>query len=165
MKQTSTKIETGVLRSSACLLAFALTAFLFGCARGSPAESPVESMFTNPVLPRGADPWVFYRDGFYYYMHTTARNLTVWKTPSIPDLRNAERKVVWQPPANGPYSKDIWAPEIHFLEGKWYIYFAADDGRNATHRTWVLENASPDPLQGDWVMKGKLTDEIGRAHI
>src|SRR5271154_5003158 len=99
--------------------------------------------FTNPVLPSGPDPWVEYKDGFYYYMNTTATNLTVWKTRNIADLKTAEKKIVWRPPATGAYSHDIWAPEIHFLEGKWYIYFAADAQDNTTHRIWVIGNASP----------------------
>jgi GH43 family beta-xylosidase len=114
--------------------------------------------FINPLLPSGADPWSIYRDGFYYYMHTTGVNLTVWKTRSLADLRTAKKKIVWTPPQTGPYSKDIWAPELHYLQGKWYIYFAADAGSNESHRLWVLENGSRDPLQGKWVMKGKLAD-------
>ena len=108
--------------------------------------------FTNPLLPTGPDPWVEYRDGFYYYMNTTGKNLTVWKTRNMADLASpdkTEKKVVWTPPASGPYSHDIWAPEIHFLQGKWYIYFAADAEKNQTHRIWVIENSSSDPLVGD----------------
>lgn len=112
--------------------------------------------FTNPLLPSGADPWVTYRNGYYYYTNTTAKNLTLWKTKNIGDLKDAEKKVVWNPPQKGPYSKEIWAPEIHFLKGKWYAYFAADSGNNFTHRIYVLENASEDPLQGTWRMKGEL---------
>jgi GH43 family beta-xylosidase len=114
--------------------------------------------FTNPLLPSGPDPWVEYKDGVYYYMNTTATNLTVWKTRNMADLKSAEKKVVWTPPATGPYSHDIWAPEIHFLEGKWYIYFAADAENNRTHRIWVIENSSPDPFQGEWIFKGKVSD-------
>jgi GH43 family beta-xylosidase len=112
--------------------------------------------FSNPLLPAGADPFSFYKDGFYYYTHTTGRNITLWKTESIAGLKTAEKKIVFTPPAKGPYSKELWAPEIHFLQNKWYIYFAADSGNNNQHRLWVLENSSPDPLQGEWVMKGKL---------
>src|SRR5271155_2153630 len=113
--------------------------------------------FTNPLLPTGPDPWVEYKDGFYYYMNTTGTNLTVWKTRNVADLATAEKKIVWTPPATGPYSHDIWAPEIHFLDGKWYIYFAADAQDNTTHRIWAIENASPDPLQGEWTFKGKVS--------
>src|SRR4051812_1819096 len=116
------------------------------------------STFTNPVLPTGPDPWVEYKDGWYYYMNTTAKNLTVWKTRNVADLKSAEKKIVWNPPASGPYSHDIWAPEIHFLQGKWYIYFAADAGKNASHRIWVVENSSADPLTREWTLKGKISD-------
>jgi GH43 family beta-xylosidase len=114
--------------------------------------------FKNPLLPSGPDPWVISRDGFYYYMNTMGDNLTIWKTRDITDLAHAEKKVVWTPPPTGPYSKEVWAPELHFLLGKWYIYFAADAGSNDDHRIWVLENGSADPLQGTWTMKGKLAD-------
>jgi GH43 family beta-xylosidase len=112
--------------------------------------------FTNPLLPQGADPWCIYKDGYYYYTNSTQDNITLWKTKSIAKLPQAEKKVVFTPAAGTPYSKELWAPEIHFLQGKWYIYFAADSGKNIDHRMYVLENASPDPLQGEWVMKGKL---------
>ena len=116
-----------------------------------------QNTFTNPLLPSGADPWCTYKDGYYYYTNTTGRNVTIWKTKNIVDLKSAEKKIVWTPPQTGPYSKEIWAPEIHYLQGKWYIYFAADSGNNFNHRLYVLENASGNPLQGNWVIKGKLT--------
>ena len=113
--------------------------------------------FTNPLLPAGADPWCIYKNGYYYYTHTTGNNITVWKTKSIATLRTAEKKIVFTPPKTGPYSKEIWAPEIHWLQGKWYIYFAADSGNNFDHRLWVLENSAADPLKGQWKLKAKLT--------
>jgi len=116
-----------------------------------------QKTFTNPLLPSGPDPWSIYKDGYYYYMNSTGNNLTIWKTKNIANLSTAEKKVVWMPPKKGAYSKEIWAPEIHFFQSKWYIYFAADSGNNNDHRMYVLENASANPLQGEWVMKGKLT--------
>jgi len=108
---------------------------------------------------------VIVKDGVYYYMNTTGSNLTIWKTRHLGALASAEKKVVWTPPSSGPYSHEIWAPELHFLNGKWYIYFAADAGTNQSHRVWVLENPSPDPLQGEWIMKGKLADPDDRWAI
>ncbi len=118
--------------------------------------SAQQASFTNPLLPSGADPWCIYKEGFYYYTHTTGNRIDLWKTKSIADLANAERKTIWTPPARGPYSREIWAPEIHFMKGKWYVYFAADSGNNVQHRLWVIENGSADPMQGQWAMKGKL---------
>lgn len=136
------------------LLFYAVLVFCFFIG-DTTAQQP--KTFTNPLLPAGADPWCIYRDGFYYYTHTTGKNITIWKTKSIALLRTAQKKIVFTPPKTGPYSKEIWAPEIHWLQGKWYIYFAADSGRNESHRLWVLENSAADPMQGEWVMKGKLT--------
>lgn len=114
--------------------------------------------FHNPVLPSGPDPWVTSANGFYYYMNTTGRDLTLRRTRDITDLAHAEVKTVWVAPKTGPYSQDIWAPELHRLDGKWYIYFAADDGQNENHRIYVIENSASDPLEGDWTFRGKVTD-------
>src|SRR5690606_3359152 len=115
-----------------------------------------DKTFTNPLVTLGPDPWVIQKDGWYYVTHTTGKDLRLYRTRAMSRLREAEMKTVWTPPATGMNSKQIWAPEIHFLEGKWYFYYAADDGDNANHRMWVLENASADPFSGTWVDKGKL---------
>lgn len=112
--------------------------------------------FANPLLPTGPDPWVVHHNGMYYVTHSTGNNLTLYRTTDVGDLANAESKVVWTPPASGMNSKEIWAPEIHRVNGKWYFYYAADDGDNNHHRMWVLENASEDPFEGAWVDKGQL---------
>jgi GH43 family beta-xylosidase len=122
------------------------------------AEIEAAATFQNPLLPSGPDPWVTYHDGFYYYMNTTQANLTIWKTRDITDLKDAEKKVVWTAPATGPYSHDVWAPELHYLRGAWYIYFAADAGTNDSHRLYVLENKNADPLSDHWQLKGRLHD-------
>ncbi|HEX2536423.1 MAG TPA: glycoside hydrolase family 43 protein [Chitinophagaceae bacterium] len=122
-------------------------------------------VFTNPLLPAGADPYSFYKDGYYYYTHTTGRNITIWKTANLADLPRAEKKVIFTPPPGTMYSRDLWAPEIHFIRGKWYVYFAADDGRNENHRMYVLENDSEDPFQGTWTLKGKVADPTDKWAI
>jgi GH43 family beta-xylosidase len=114
--------------------------------------------FSNPLLPAGADPWSIYQDGYYYYTHTVGNRLVIWKTKNLADLKVAPSKTIWTPPAGTMYSKQIWAPEIHFINKKWYVYFAADDGKNENHRMYVLENASRDPMEGEWVFKGKVSD-------
>ena len=129
-----------------------------GLAVTPPATPPVTATtFTNPLLPSGPDPWVTQKDGFYYYMHTTGRNLALWKTAKMSELGAAVSKVIWTPPASGPNSRDVWAPELHFLDGKWYVYYTAGPGSCCGgQRLWVLENASPDPTLGTWTDKGQL---------
>ena len=120
-----------------------------------PSEIP-PGKFSNPILASAPDPWVWQKDGYYYFTHTTAVNLKLYRTKTMSDLSQAESMVVWTPPPTGMNAKEIWAPEIHFINGKWYFYYAADDGNNHNHRMWVLENASANPLEGAWTDKGQL---------
>ena len=124
-----------------------------------------QKTFTNPLLQSGADPWVIYHNGYYYYTNSTQNNLVVWKTKNMAQLASAEKKTIWIPPANTLYSKELWAPELHYINHKWYMYFAADDGDNNHHRLYVLENASPDPLTGEWTFKGKVGDDTDKWAI
>ncbi|UKT65029.1 family 43 glycosylhydrolase [Pedobacter mucosus] len=115
--------------------------------------------FQNPLVNASrADPYVAQKDGFYYFMYTRGSNIGLRKTRSMSLLSNAPESIVWTPPAGTPYSSNIWAPELHFLSGKWYLYFAADDGSSDSHRMFVLENANADPTVGAWTFKGQITD-------
>src|ERR1700761_8469473 len=128
-------------------------------------SASAQKTFTNPLLPSGADPWVIYKDGYYYYTNTLGNRLQIWKTRDITHLDSAQRKTVWVPPAGTAYSKEVWAPELHYVQNKWYMYFAADDGDNNHHRLYVIENASADPLQGEWVFKGQIGDATNKWAI
>jgi GH43 family beta-xylosidase len=118
----------------------------------------LNGVFTNPLLPAGPDPWALYHDGTYYYMNTMQNRLVLWKTKDITDLKNAPQKTIWIPtdPKN---NRDLWAPEIHFINGKWYVYYAADDGNTDNHQLYVLENTSKDPFEGEFVMKGHISTD------
>ncbi|MBO2011302.1 family 43 glycosylhydrolase [Hymenobacter negativus] len=153
-----------MLLSRSSLLIFWLLLSAAGCKKAAepavnpPVTPPTTAItFTNPLLSSGPDPWVTQKDGIYYYMHTTGRNLTLWKTARMSELGSAVSKVIWTPPATGPNSRDIWAPELHFLDGKWYVYYTAGPGNCCGgQRLWVLENANADPTTGTWTDKGQL---------
>lgn len=97
-------------------------------------------------------------DGMYYLTVTTGSNVTLWRSTSLVGLAAGERKTIRNPQDSGPSSKEVWAPELHFLDGKWYVYFAASNGDNRNHRMFVLENESADPFEGEFVEKGKICD-------
>lgn len=63
------------------------------------------------------------------------------------------------------YSKQLWAPELHYINKKWYFYFAADDGDNNNHRVYVLENGAADPYDGEWKLIGKVNDRSDKWAI
>lgn len=116
--------------------------------------------YPNPLIPQRADPWVLpHADGYYYFMGTVPEydRLELRRARSITGLATAEPKVIWRKHASGIMGAHIWAPEIHFIDGKWYVYFAAGAADKIWEiRIYVLENASPDPFAGEWVEKGQV---------
>jgi len=132
---------------------------------GTPGDPAGVTYFTNPLLTTGPDPWVVQSGDNYYFTATTGNNITVYQTSKMSQLNKAPKQVVWTPPATGAYSGDIWAPEIHNLNNKWYIYFAADNGNDTTHRIYVLESSAANPATSGWTLKGKLSPVTDRWAI
>ncbi|MBQ7661545.1 MAG: family 43 glycosylhydrolase [Clostridia bacterium] len=102
--------------------------------------------FQNPVC-RGADPWLFTHDGWFYLCCTAGRELYLARTRNPGDMANAERTLIFQPPEDMPFSKNLWSPEIHYFSAEdfgaahagWYLYIACDNGENINHRMYVLK--------------------------
>ncbi|WNO53559.1 glycoside hydrolase family 43 protein [Stakelama saccharophila] len=149
-------------------LAFALAAFglVAGCADTAPPPAAISqhaATFTNPLLPSGPDPWITQVDGTYYYTHTTRDRIALWRTDDIADLKDAEHAVVWTPPKTGPNAHLIWAPELHRIDGKWFLYYSATASghKDDLHRgVFVLENDSADPLTGEWIDRGRVDTRL-----
>lgn len=116
--------------------------------------------YTNPVkAQKGADPWLEYYNGNYYLVTTTFTNkLLMRKSPTLAGLSTAPSVEIWSDTTAGR-NANIWAPEIHFLGGKWYLYYSAAQAGAAccdTQRTQVLESAGSDPM-GPYTHKNTLT--------
>lgn len=151
-----------ILLISLCIIGYV------SCSKGARNEGvkspsiPKDSTFYNPLLGSGPDPWVYQKDQNYYYMHTMVSSITIWKTRNMSELATATAVKVWTPPSQGQNSRNIWAPELHYLQGKWYLYYTAGASSDlATQRCFVLENSSPDPTIGSWTDKGKIGDPKG----
>lgn len=134
--------------------------FWLGCKSSDkpvvePFVPPQETTFTNPLIT-GADPSVYQKDGTYYYMHTVGNAIRLWKTDAMSKISSAQAVTVFIPTNGQPNSRNIWAPELFFLDNKWYIYYTAGNGEDRTQRTWVLENSNADPTTGTWVNKGRI---------
>ncbi|WP_281044362.1 glycoside hydrolase family 43 protein [Sphingomonas oryzagri] len=115
--------------------------------------------FTNPLLPSGPDPWIARAGSTYYLMKTDGNRLVIRASPNLGGFRDAVPHTVWTPPAHGPNAISVWAPELHRIDGKWFIYYtAAEDGHDDdAHRgIFVLENDAADPLAGTWIDRGRL---------
>jgi GH43 family beta-xylosidase len=123
-----------------------------------------EQTIKNPIAPEGHDPWVIQKDGFYYYCYSHKGSIWVSKNQKLQDAVQFDGKEIWKSEPNKPYSKEIWAPELHFIQEKWYVYFAADDGRNENHRMYVLESKTADAT-GEYLFRGKIGDSSDKWAI
>ena len=129
--------------------------------------------FENYVRADGADPWLFYKDGYYYYTSTTgSAELKLVRVANIGDLIYSGGTTIYKPEAGKPWSDSSWSPEIHYYtdaeigagNGGWYCYLAGTDKSAtdtagiATHRMYVIKCLDGDNLLGHW--GNPLTGEV-----
>ena len=115
--------------------------------------------FRNPITENGADPFVVRFEDRYYYVYSADDGVAVSSADNIHHLKQ-DGKCIFRPAAGKPYSKELWAPEIHYLDGDWYCYVAADDGANANHHMYVLKSTNGRP-DGAYELVGMLDDGSG----
>lgn len=150
-------------------------------AGAEPDATVPAGRFCNPIAA-GADPWVVH-DGSRYLWCFTHENegVAIWESPQL--IRLGQRHVVWRG-GRGRHRHQIWAPELHRLDGHWYVYVAASDGANETHRMIVLEATSDDACgayrfkaelyTGDhadlktgncWAIDGTILEQAGKRYL
>jgi beta-xylosidase len=112
--------------------------------------------FTNPLRKSdGADPHISWSGGYYYMMTTTWTNLSITRAKTLGGLKTGETKVVWTD-TNANRCCNMWAPELQYIDGAWYIYYTA--GRNGADNL---------DLQRPYVLKGMyvhLQTWTGHSH-
>ncbi len=106
------------------------------------------NQFVNPI-GEGADPWVIRdpnADRFLWCFSEGNRAIAIHTSDSLTSL--GKKHVIWRAPETGPFSQQVWAPELHFLDDRWHVYFAASDGKNENHLAYVLRSETKDLLGG-----------------
>jgi GH43 family beta-xylosidase len=117
------------------------------------------SDYIDVLRPSGEDPFPFRGpDGLIYLAFSSDGKVKAVRGKSVKDLSTTETTTLWTPPPTGPHSKELWAPELHYLHGAWYVYVAADDGENVNHRMYVLRCTAEDPFSLPWELVGKVAD-------
>jgi GH43 family beta-xylosidase len=126
---------------------------------GAVGEQP-PGCWTNPLATQRADPHIVrHTDGFYYFTASVPEydRIVLRRATTLAGLATAPETVIWQRHPGGEMSAHIWAPEIHYIDGAWYIYFAAGRADDIWRiRMYVLENTSANPLTGSWVERGQI---------
>lgn len=123
-------------------------------------NSNTKLKYNEPWIMQRADPYVYrHTDGMYYFTASIPAydGIFLRKSETLAGLAEAEEHIIWHKHESGIMSCHIWAPELHYLEGKWYIYYAGGDKDDIwAIRPYVLECADADPITGIWVEKGKM---------
>ena len=104
--------------------------------------------FKNPLF-QGTDPWITYDNGTYYYLEdgcAVGMDICMKTSSTLTGIASAPFVNLFTAPSTGPNSAEVWAPELHKVNGIWYIYYAADDGDNNDHRLFVLQSTTSSPL-------------------
>lgn len=119
----------------------------------------------KPIIKQRADPHIYlHNDGYYYFTASVPEydRIELRRAKDINGLSNSQELVcVWHQPESGPFSDLIWAPEVHFINQLWYIYFAAAPNREIKdgafqHRMYVISNDNANPLIGEWTFHGQI---------
>ncbi len=117
-------------------------------------------IYNRPWIEQRADPYVIKDDdGRYYFTASVPEydRIVLRCSDTLTGLKDAKEKEVWHRHESGVMSQHIWAPELHYLFGKWYIYFAASRKDDIwALRPYVLECEGSDPMTGKWIEKGQM---------
>lgn len=123
--------------------------------------------YKNPFITERADPFITKSaDGYYYFTASYPAfgdaehgydRIILRRSKTVKGLADAEEKTIWKAHDSGIMSRHIWAPEIHFIGGKWYIFFAAANSDDVWRiRPYLLMCDGNDPYNDSWTDKGKM---------
>ncbi|KAK2757288.1 hypothetical protein FQN54_004802 [Arachnomyces sp. PD_36] len=139
-------------------------------------NTTTNATYSNPIFTGNVgDPWITRYEDWYLFTYTTTTDITLRRQRALTDnWDNAEQRVVFEPdPESGePWSTSLWAPEVHNLDGTWYIIFTATNDTESpaplqdalcdfscpavNHRMFVLESDGPDPWTANYTLKPML---------
>jgi GH43 family beta-xylosidase len=120
-------------------------------------------IFCNSQGTQSRDPNVIKHNGKYYWTYAYEDRIYIMEAESVDGFAHGEGTLVWTPDKE-EYAYQVWAPELHVLDGVCYIYVACDDGDNNNHRMYVLSNGCNDPLTA-YKNLGIITDPTNKWAI
>lgn len=112
-------------------------------------------IFSEPRPFPGQDPWVIPFEGSLLLIQSDTVRITITRFTDLARMHAGEETVVWTGHRTSDHGRSVWAPELHAIDGRWYVYYTACDGRNHNMRTYVLEADHP---LGPYRDLGKVCD-------
>lgn len=123
-----------------------------------------ETAYNQPFIYQRADPYILRsEDGSYYFTASVPAydRIVLRHAGTLSGLKGAEEKTIWVKHESGPQSIHIWAPELHRIDGAWYIYYAGGDKDDVWEiRPYVLR-CTGDPMADPWEELGPMLPADG----
>lgn len=127
--------------------------------------------FINPLIIQRADPYIYkHKDNYYYFTASVPSYslIEIRRSKTLSGLAHAAPRTVWRKHDSGPMSQLIWAPELHYIDNKWFIYFAAAETKKLDgngmfqHRMFCIECDDQDPMinENNWIERGQIKTPI-----
>ncbi|WP_326558095.1 family 43 glycosylhydrolase [Micromonospora sp. NBC_01796] len=149
------------MRRRTLVAAATALAVLVGLSPAPPANAAPPVNHSNPLVNQRADPHIFkHSDGYYYLTATVPEydRIVLRRATTLQGLSTAPETTIWRRHTSGEMGAHIWAPEIHFINNRWYVYFAAGRTDDIWRiRMYVLESTGANPLTGGWTERGRIT--------
>lgn len=123
--------------------------------------------FEFPVAFNRADPCITKWNGKYYFIATndadSNHTLYVREADTIPELVDAEERLILDSDTY-PFAKGLlWAPEFHVVDGKMYIFLALTSGEffwEESHVMELCEGGNPSHKE-DWCEPRRVVKQDG----
>lgn len=128
-------------------VALLLTVWMVGAGGGAKVFA---ACVTQPLM-QGQDPTVAYKDGWFHLVQSDGCNLRLRRSPTLAGLSLVPNQVIYSPGCS-----EIWAPEIHWLNNRWYLYYTMNTNLatgGVDRRGFVAESIGPNPY-GPYTDKG-----------
>ncbi|KAI0915134.1 glycoside hydrolase family 43 protein [Ustulina deusta] len=131
---------------------------MFGALLSLATAVGFASAWTNPIRsPGGSDPFLTYSGGYYYLMSTSWTDVEIARSTTVAGLTTATKKVIYTS-TDASRDANVWAPEVHYFDGAWYVYFTAGSSSDLDgQRLHVLKGGATPWDTFSYV--GQLTDE------
>lgn len=129
----------------------------------------VNNEYPNPFILERADPHIYLGPDKYYYFTASYPKrgdndaegydrIILRRARTIRELDTAPELVIWRPGETTISHPFIWAPELHCVEGKWYVFYT---GSGQVDNHWdincnVLQCTGDNPYSTDWVELGRV---------
>ncbi len=128
----------------------------------------INTDFANPFILERADPYIMKGpDGYYYFTASYPMKsdvdpdgydrVVLRRAKDVRELTEAEEITIWKATNATQTHRFIWAPELHFIRGVWYVFYS---GSCRNDHYWyidchVLKCQGNNPYTDTW-------EELGR---